>query len=121
MPPLPGLRVTRTALVVGTPVTLSGPPPWTPAVPPAPADAVALLAAVDRTANTALDGALILPPLAAPRQGAAWAAEGEDDGFLPHAVRHAGASILRSSARAGASVFDVVRSLGGTLRRALPN
>ena len=122
--PAPVLHVGQTALVFGTPVTVSVPPPVPAPVIPAPAAAVALLASADLGSTMTVNASLILPPLAAPRQGATWPteeADGEDDGFLPHAVKHAGASILRGSARAGASVFDVVRSVGGTLRRALPN
>ena len=58
---------------------------------------------------------LILPPLATPRLAASWADAAEDDGFLPGAVKRTGASILRTSARAGTSVFDAFRSLGGAV------
>lgn len=112
--PVPVLLVSAAPRVGGVPVALVAPrvePVADPVVEP-----VAVLASA-----TTVGASLILPPLATPRHTASWSTDSDDGGFLPGAVRRTGASILRTSARAGASVFDAFRSLGGAVKRALPN
>ncbi len=120
VPPARVLRVGTMARLAGTPVALVA-----PALEPRRAEATATVEplAVLASSASATTGAasLILPPLARPRLTASWADEAEDDGFLTGAVKRTGVSILRTSARAGASVFDAFRSLGGAVKRALPN
>lgn len=45
----------------------------------------------------------------------------EGDGFLTGAFKKTGSSIVKTSVRTGASIFDAVRVVGGVVRRALPN
>lgn len=111
--PVPVLLVGTVPHVGGVPVALVA-PVTDPIVEP-----IALLASA--APATTVGASLILPPLATPRHTASWSMHSDDDGFLTGAVKRTGASILRTSARAGASVFDAFRSLGGAVKRALPN
>jgi hypothetical protein len=49
------------------------------------------------------------------------AAADDSDGFLAGAFKKTGSSIVKTSVRTGASIFDAVRVVGGVVRRALPN
>jgi hypothetical protein len=44
----------------------------------------------------------------------------EGDGLITGAMKKTGSSILKTGARTGASIFDMVRVVGGMVRRALP-
>jgi hypothetical protein len=117
--PAPRILVGAVPRVGGVPVALRA--PVAPATDPI-AEPVALLAsAAPATTATTVSASLILPPLATPRHTASWSTDSDEGGFLTGAVKRTGASILRTSARAGASVFDAFRSLGGAVKRALPN
>ncbi len=111
--PVPILHVTAVSPIAGQPVALTA-----PVADPVVAPLTVLASAAPATTVSA---SLILPPLATPRHTASWSTDADDAGFLTGAVKRTGASILRTSARAGASVFDAFRSLGGALKRALPN
>ena len=114
--PAPRLLVGAVPRVGGVPVALMAPvAPVTDSL----VEPVALLASA--VPATTVSASLILPPLATPRHTASWSTDSDDSGFLTGAVKRTGASILRTSARAGASVFDAFRSLGGAVKRALPN
>ncbi len=114
--PLPVISVNAAAATaIGTPVTMAA--PSSIASPAAPVLALAAQPAVPMVTARLI----ILPPLATPvSASAAWPADDEDSSLLDGA-RRTGASILRTTARTGASIFDAVRILGGTMRRALPN
>jgi hypothetical protein len=115
--PIPSIRVSVPSLEFGEPVASLTPPAAEPMT------ALAVLASAAPATPIASGELLILPPLATPvRTATAWPAEGDDDSFfLTGAVKRTGASILRTSARTGASIVDAVRTLGGAFRRALPN
>ena len=115
--PVPVLLVSAAPLVGGVPVALMA--PRAESVPDPVVEPMAVLASV--APATTVSASLILPPLATPRHIASWSTDSDDGGFLTGAVKRTGASILRTSARAGASVFDAFRSLGGAVKRALPN
>lgn len=114
--PAPMLLVGAVPRVGGVPVALVA--PVAPVTDPI-AEPVALLASAAPV--TTVGASLILPPLATPRHTASWSTDSDDGGFLTGAVKRTGASILRTSARAGASVFDAFRSLGGAVKRVLPD
>jgi hypothetical protein len=44
-----------------------------------------------------------------------------DDGLLAGAVKRTGTSIVKTGVKTGASIFDMMRFVGGAVRRALPN
>jgi hypothetical protein len=116
--PIPMLRAGAVPRVAGVaPVALVAPRP-DPVANPVIEPLTVLASAAPATTVCA---SLILPPLATPRHTASWSTDSDDGGFLTGAVKRTGASILRTSARAGASVFDAFRSLGGAVKRALPN
>ena len=115
--PVPVLLVGAAPRVGGVPVALMA--PRAEPVPDPVVEPVAVLASAAPV--TTVSASLILPPLATPRHTASWSTDSDDGGFLTGAVKRTGASILRTSARAGASVFDAFRSLGGAVKRALPN
>lgn len=119
---VPAISVAEPPVLAGQPVALVA--PLVAAAEPvlSPAEPLATLASAEAPTQIGAASSLILPPLVTSRQAVDWPAEADHDGFpIPGAVKTAGASILRTSARAGASVFDAFRSLGGTLLRALPN
>jgi len=45
----------------------------------------------------------------------------ESDGFITGAFKKTGTSIIRTSVKTGASIYDAVRVVGGAVRKALPN
>jgi hypothetical protein len=125
---VPTLRVTQHTSVAGRPVTLDAPRrspvPEVSAAGAFPAESLVLLASAERAPVIADDAASSLAEpaeVSSPRSGAPLTADGEEDGFLTDAVKRTGASIFKTSAKAGLSVFDAVRSLGGAMKRALPN
>ena len=114
--PVPAIRVSAPPVDLGQPVALPGAPPAAePAIP------VVLLASAPAVSSTPAVEFLILPPLATPVIAAAFPPDAEHGTFLTGAVKRTGASILRTSARTGASIVDAVRTVGGAFRRALPN
>ncbi len=115
--PVPQLQLGAAPSVRGLPVALMA--PAAPAATDPEVAPVAVLASA--AAASSVTASLILPPLATPRYTASWSADSEEGGFLTGTVKRTGASILRTSARAGVSVFDAFRSLGGAVKRALPN
>lgn len=54
-------------------------------------------------------------------QPSALVSAGDTDGFITGAFKKTGTSIVKTSVRTGASIFDAVRVVGGVVRRALPN
>jgi hypothetical protein len=120
--PVPAISVAQPPVLVGQPVALVAPVASAEPVY-GPAEPLATLVSAEPPTQIGAASSLILPPLVTSRNAVDWPAEADHhDGFpIPGAVKTAGASILRTSARAGASVFDAFRSLGGTLLRALPN
>ena len=119
---VPAISVAQPPVLAGEPVALVAPPVAAAEPVYSPAEPLATLASAEPSTQVGAASSLILPPPVTSRQAVDWPAEADHDGFpIPGAVKTAGASILRTSARAGASVFDAFRSLGGTLLRALPN
>jgi hypothetical protein len=125
---IPTLRVSLHASVAGRPVTLDAPRrspvPEVPAARAFVADSLVLLASAERVPVISDDAAPSLAEpaeVSSPRSGTPLTADDEEDGFLTDAVKRTGASIFKTSAKAGLSVFDAVRSLGGAMKRALPN
>ena len=114
--PMPSIRVTDPSIEFAEALallTLTPPPPALPAP-------VAVLASTVPAADGDL---LLLPPPTTPAITAeVWSADVDDQSFfLTGAVKRTGASILRTSARTGASIVDAMRTVGGAVRRALPN
>jgi hypothetical protein len=73
-----------------------------------------VLAAVAEYDGGLVDDALFSEPV--PYNG-----DDDTDGFLTAAFKKTGTSIVRTSVKTGASVFDAFRFVGGAVRRALPN
>lgn len=48
-------------------------------------------------------------------------ANAEPDGFITGAFKKTGSSIVRTGVKTGSSIVDVVRVVGGAVRKALPN
>ncbi len=88
--------------------------------------AVAVLASAAPAMATASPDLFVLPDTPpSVSEPTAWAGEADTDSFLTGAVKRTGATILHTSAKAGASIFDAFRtiggSLGGAVRRVLPD
>jgi hypothetical protein len=119
-------EIARMLPVAAPDVVGLGPAVWLPD-PEQPAEELVLVAAmaVENPVLT-LEPSAEEPESVATAHGArlvpAASAAGVDegDGLITGAMKKTGSSILKTGARTGASIFDMVRVVGGMVRRALP-